>query len=275
MRRILLPTDFSDNAWSASLYALKFFEQEICTFYFLNSIALPRNGLSNLPDKIIKEISAIASKQLLDFKQRAELCEPNSKHKFETILSTQDLYKAIEHTCETHKMDLVVMGTKGATGAKEFFFGSKTVNVIMAISKCPVLLIPEAFNFVTPKQIAFATDFSRFYHIREIKPLKYLINLYHSKIKIVHIDEETALSDTQAFNLKMLKIYFNTHNYTLHSIPKYNEKAKRINDFTEKHEIDILAMVKYRHSLIEKIVNEPVIKELGFHAKIPFLVIPE
>ncbi|GAL62616.1 universal stress protein [Algibacter lectus] len=275
MRKILLPTDFSDNAWSASLYALNFFEQEICTFYFLNSVALTRNMLSNLSDRLIKEMSAVATQELLDLKELAETSDPNTKHTFETILSTQDLYKAVGHACETHDIDLVVMGTKGATGAKEFFFGSKTVNVIMSIKACPVLLIPEEFDFVPPKQIAFPTDYNRFYNLKEVKPLKSLADLYQPKIRIVHITEEKELSNVQSFNLRMLKIYYKNYDFSLHCMPKYAEKAKEINDFIEELDIDVLAMVKYKHSFIEKIINEPVIKELGFHCKIPFLVIPE
>ena len=95
MRKILLPTDFSDNAWSASLYALNFFEQEICTFYFLNSVALTRNMLSNLSDRLIKEMSAVATQELLDLKELAETSDPNPKHTFETILSTQDYIKPL------------------------------------------------------------------------------------------------------------------------------------------------------------------------------------
>ena len=58
-------------------------------------------------------------------------------------------------------------------------------------------------------------------------------------------------------------------------MPKYAEKATEINHFIEELEIDILAMVNYKHSFIEKIINEPVIKKIGFHPNIPFLVIPE
>ena len=275
MRRILLPTDFSNNAWRAALYALNFFKQENCIFYFLNSVALTPNMLSNLSDKLIKEISTVATQELLDLKKLAETYKANPKHKFETILSTQDLYKAVGYTCETHNIDLVVMGTKGATGAKAFFFGSKTVNVIMSIKKCPVLLIPEAFDFVTPKQIAFPTDSNRFYNLKEIKPLKSLADLYKPKIRIVHITEEKELSKVQTFNLRMLKIYFKNYDFSLHCMPKYAEKAKEINDFIEALDIDVLAMVRYKHSFIEKIINEPVIEALGFHCKIPFLVIPE
>ena len=56
---------------------------------------------------------------------------------------------------------------------------------------------------------------------------------------------------------------------------RLNDSFEEINDFIEELGIDILAMVKYKHSFIEAIIKEPVIKKLGFQSKIPFLVIPE
>ena len=36
----------------------------------------------------------------------------------------------------------------------------------------------------------------------------------------------------------------------------------------------MLVMVNYKHSFIESILNEPVVKKIGFQPMVPFLVIP-
>lgn len=48
-----------------------------------------------------------------------------------------------------------------------------------------------------------------------------------------------------------------------------------IANFIEDLGIDLLVMVNYKHGLIEKIVNEPIIKNLAYHPNVPMLVIPE
>ena len=73
----------------------------------------------------------------------------------------------------------------------------------------------------------------------------------------------------------MLQSYLDDYEHSLHWMPKYAQKAVEINDFIEELGVDVLAMVNYRHSFIEKILREPVIKKIGFKTKIPFLVIPE
>ena len=64
-------------------------------------------------------------------------------------------------------------------------------------------------------------------------------------------------------------------NISFHWMPDYAKKVNEINDFIEELKIDMLVMVNYKHSFIENIINEPVIKKIGFHPIIPFLVIPD
>lgn len=273
-RKILLPTDFSDNAWSAAVYALKLYADEECSFYFLNAVIMAGAPFEDLSNKLLKIVEEDAMKELLELKALAESSNANANHDFDIILSTADLNMAIKDAVNKHGINLIIMGTKGVTGAQRFFFGSNTVRVIKN-TNCPVLMVPEEYDFIEPKQIAFPTDYNRFYDSKEIKHLTQLADLYDSKIRIVHINVEEELNDIQDYNLIALQSYLNDYKSSLHWMPKYAKKAAEINDFIEELGIDILAMVKYKHSFIEAIIKEPVIKKLGFHAKIPFLVIPE
>ncbi|WP_282121965.1 universal stress protein [Algibacter mikhailovii] len=274
-RHILFPTDFSTNSWDAIGYGLKLFKDEECTFYLLNVVRLKASTMSNLSNKLLKTMENNALKELLEMKDLIEHNNANANHDFQIILSTKDLKNAIQAAIDEFQVDLIIMGTKGATGLKEYFFGSNTVHIIKSIKNCPVLVVPEEFNFTTPKQIAFPTDFNRFYDNKELIPLKQLADLYNSKIRIVHINEAEELNDVQEYNINMLQSHLSDYEHSLHWMPKYAKKTVEINDFIEELEIDILAMVNYKHSFIEKIINEPVIKKIGFDPIVPFLVIPE
>jgi len=135
---ILLPTDFSDNAWSAIVYALKLYANKDCTFYLLNSCKPEGSSMSIMSNKLITVMKDAAMKQLLELKRMARITDANENHSFEIILSTESLIDAVNRTIITHNIDLVVMGTKGASKAKEIFFGSNTVNVLKKIKSCPV-----------------------------------------------------------------------------------------------------------------------------------------
>ena len=274
-KNILLPTDFSDNAWSAIIYALKLYADEVCTFYILHSLKRSVSVMYNLTTKLSNIIAENAMEELVELQEMAQAANTNANHEFKVILSKEDLPIALKTTIKSHHIDLVVIGTKGSTAAKELFFGSNTLKIIKQLRLCPVLVIPEDFDFVIPKQIAFPTDFNRFYEDQEIKPLKELAELFDSTIRIVHIAEEDELSEVQDYNLTMLKSYLYDYSYTLHWMANYTKKATEINDFIKELKIDMLVMVNYKHGFIEGIVKEPVIKKIGFHPIVPFLVIPD
>ena len=274
-KNILLPTDFSDNAWSAAVYALKLYVDEPTTFYFLNSSTIKVPAMSSMSDKLLRSMRDNAMKELLELKEMAEIANANTNHDFQIILSSKNLVSAINSAVKKHNIDMVVMGTEGATGSKELFFGSNTVRVIQNMTLCPVLIVPDDYDFIIPKHIAFPTDFKRFYDDKELRPLKYLSILYDSKIKVLYIKTEKELNDIQQYNFTMLKDYLKDFEHSFHVMPDYTKKAREINIFIEDLKINILVMVNYKHSLIEAIIKEPVIKKLGFKPIVPFLVIPE
>ena len=274
-KKILLPTDFSDNAWNAIIYALKLYANETCDFYLLNSIKIKGSTMSNFSSKLSSTIRKSAFKDMLDLKQMIERVNANANHNFEILVSNAYLKDALETAIKKHTIQMIIMGTKGASGAKEFFFGSNTVNVINKVRLCPILTIPDQFDFVEPKKIAFSTDFNRLYKEEELAPLKEITDLYNSEINIVHLNNEEHLNEVQEYNSKILENDLKDYNHHFFWIPNYGKKANDINDFINEQNINLLAMVNYKHSFIEKITKEPVIKTIGFQPFIPFLVIPE
>ena len=92
---------------------------------------------------------------------------------------------------------------------------------------------------------------------------------------MLHINDEDTISELQKKNLTLLKMALENYNPTFHWISKDDKKAKAIQNFTEDLDINILVMINYKHSFIENIIKEPVIKSIGFQPKIPFMVIPQ
>lgn len=270
---ILFPTDFSDNAWSAAVYALHLYKETECKFYFLHSTKMTVSTMSNFSNKLLKVMSDNALKELNDLKTMAENSNANANHEFEIILSTQDLQTAIEFSIHNISIDLIVIGTKGSSGAKGFLLGSHTVSIIKKIKNCPILIVPDEFDFVEPTQIAFPTDFNHLYG-EEILVIKRLAELYNSKIRVLHINEEDKLSHQQEYNLELLKTYLKNYACSFHWMPDYAKKTQEINDFIEELNINILVLINYKHSILEKIIKEPVIKKIGFKPIVPVLVIP-
>ncbi|WP_420402065.1 universal stress protein [Flagellimonas sp.] len=281
MQKILIPTDFSDNAWNAIDYAMQLFRNRNCTFYLLNTytpvipsgrfMAKMVNGV-----RIVDAVRDASEEGLQKTVDRIKSKYRNSKHSFETISSFNLLTEEIKDLVDTFGIQLIITGTKGASGIEEVFMGSNTVRIIKSTKKCPVLAIPQHFDFITPTEIAFATDFNRFYSTSELNPLLELAQMFQATIRIVHVQYGIkALSELQQFNLNMLRRYLNGMEHYVHTVSELNSVSKTLELFSQELNIHLLAMLNYQHSYLEQMTREPIVKRTAFHTQTPLLVIPE
>src|SRR5690606_33757297 len=221
----------------------------------------------------IDTLQNTSKEQLETLKQRAQFVSPHSEHEFKTIFSEDFLSESIKTAIKDHAIDLVVMGTKGATGAKEFLLGSNSVNVIKKVKLCPILLVPHKYEYAKTDRIAFATDFKRPYG-DEILPLISLAKLQKSNLEILHINGPDDLTEKQQVNLNTLTQLLKDQPHNVHWIPEIGTKEEIISAFIEENNINLITMINYEHSFLEYVLNEPIIKKMGYHSLIPFMVIP-
>ncbi len=280
MKNILIPTDFSDNSWNATKYAIELYRQKACTFYLLNTytpaIVHSRFMAASVPGGVLED--NVKAQSVSGLKELVERLETECKyphHQFETISSFNLLTEEIRDLVDTADIDLIVTGTKGASGFDEVFMGSNTVRIIKAVRKCPVLVIPEDYDYKKPAQIAFATDFRRNFSLDIIKPLTSLAANLKANIHVVHINESDELDRFQQANKDMLDDFLGPIDHQFHRVPYFSSKSDVMQFFLEENNMDLLALVHYKHGFLEELIREPVVKRVAFHSKIPLLVMPE
>ncbi|WP_273565648.1 universal stress protein [Maribacter halichondriae] len=277
MKRILLPTDFSDNAFEAIRYALLAFKDIECTFYLLHTYTPPiyhTEYLLGSPGQIgLGDIMHETSQtQLEQLQSSLENLYENPKHTFKVHTAFNTLLGEIAETIENENIGLVVMGTKGATGAKEILFGTNTVHVIKR-AKCAVLAVPPKFEYEAPKEILFPTDYEIEYKKENFDALLTIAEEHQSRINVMHVRTEFDLTSTQEkHKLQLEKLLGDKALF--HDMPD-NEIIDAINDFQLKEKINLLVMVQNKHTFLERLFIEPVIKKIGFHITVPFMVIPQ
>lgn len=276
MKKILLPTDFSENAYNAAKYAVQLFKKEECLFYLLNTYTpvlydneyLVYSGTQPTLSEIYQNKSMQGLERVL---RRIKRNYKYEKHHFEKISSFNLLNDEIKEQVIEKEIDLVVMGTKGATGAEEILFGTHTVHAIKK-ARCPLLAIPALYEFKPPKNILFPTDYEVEIPLL-LKILKEIAEDNSSSIHILHVYFGVNLSSSQTSIKKALARAFKDIGHHFYSVTDKGV-PRAIYDFQEENEIDMLAMINNKHSFFENLLFTPVVNEIGFNVKIPFLVIP-
>lgn len=280
MKNIILPTDFSNNSWNAIFTALKINHDVSCQFYILH--AYEPNTLNMLGEKNQKRLGIIYDS--LSEYSRLELEKVmaylkknyhNPKHHFETFSKSNTLLDAIAHIVSENDIDLICMGTQGATGAKQVFMGSNTVKVLKKISNCPILAVPEDHDFKSLKSLAFPTDFTKKYEKHQLSPLIELVSLWKTKIQVVHVAVEFVLNEEQLTNQRLLKERLQDSDLIFYTIDFEAGISHALEKFIAKTQIDMMALIRYQHTFWEKVIGETVVKKMTFHTKVPLLILPE
>ncbi len=280
MKNILLPTDFSDNAWNAIFTGLKMFQTVDCNFILLNTYEPKLANLMGNKSKerlgvIYDSLSENSKLQLDKTMQYLHENHSRSNHKFESVSISNDIEHAINQMVVDRDIDLIVMGTKGATGAKEVFMGSNTVKVIKKVRMCPIIAVPHNYDFKALKSVVFPTDFTHPYSKSELKPLIDVVGLWNAEIAILQIAQEYELHDEQKRNLKQLSNRLQDVKHSFHKVEMWNNVAEATNKFAGENDMDLIALIHYPHTFMEKLTREPVIRKIGFHAKVPLMVLPD
>ena len=275
LRAVLLPTDFSENAFHAIKYALDLFKCDHTNFYFLHTYA------DEVYDKAHSETKEVLEKLKLKMKlqaedalkvqiQKAQELHQNPKHHFEAIALFDPLVDGINDFVNQVNIDLIVMGTKGMSADKNRAFGSHTVQVFKYV-QCPVLAIPENYDYKVPKKILFPTDFMLPFKRRELKFLNEITGSFKSEIQLLYLTKYTRLSHRQEDNKLFLRASLSKAFLTFECFEGEN-RVKAILDYIATHKTDMLVMVNSRHSFMEEMLYRSTVEQIGLTINIPFLV---
>jgi len=195
---------------------------------------------------------------------------PNPLHNYEMIASYDSLVDGINDFVNEMNIDLVIMGTKGGTSDHKTTFGSFTIEVFKYV-KCPVLAIPEDFEYKHPKAILFPTDYMLPYKRRELKLLGGLASKFKSEVHCLYFTDFDELSPRQEDNKRFLQEALSKA-YLSFETASVKNKAESIMEYIDKKEMGMLVMVNSRHSFFEDMLYRSTVDLLGLKVKIPFLV---
>lgn len=270
MKRILVPTDFSEHAEDALKAAAQIAQKNNAEIILLHMLELPHQ--SN--DAIMGGIS-IPESMLFMKKANEMLDETASKNYLEGIPVTEVVkmdkpIHGITQISKDYDVDLIIMGSHGSSGVEELLIGSNTEKVVRN-SEIPVLVIKKNIPNFNASNIVFASDFSE----EAKKPFEKLLNftkLFDAKLHLVTICTPNSFKPTHVSEQAMHEFIseFNISNYTTQI---YNDTniEKGIINFSNKIDADIIGMCTHGRTGFAHFFNGSISEGLVNHAAKPVL----
>lgn len=278
MNHLLVPTDFSDNSWKALEYVIRLFQNKPCTFHILHIGDLSQSAInSNSFIFPSEKISPSLEEKLRSLFKRIKTLPINENHHFVSSQEYGNFIDIIRNTIAEKRIDLIVMGTKGASGIKAAIIGSNTGDVITKVA-CNVLVIPEKAQIKTPKETVFVTDYNHFYTYPILHTLTDFLQIATSNFHVLSVSNANIdLTVSQEKNKRYLREYLKelfTDTHRFHQIINKNTKAAVLH-FVEDNQIDMLIMVAKNLNFFQQLLFDTTIEKLSFHTTVPLLVLHE
>ena len=266
MKKILVPCDFSKPAINAYRFALDVATQSKGAIHLLHVIELPV-----LHDTVLMPVLNFEQDLLNDLKKNAEtqFSKITEKYKSEgvkVILSVQfgPVSRMVQDYIKDQSIDLVLMGSHGATGVREFFMGSNAEKIVRN-STVPVLVMKEYYKGPI-KNIVFPNTLETEDQEELVMKVKAMQDFFKAQLHLVWINTPLNFTkDTVTIQrLEQFAKRFMLKNFTI-SVFNHTDEEKGILEYTRSIKGDLIAMGTHGRKGISHLVNGSLAEDIVNH----------
>ena len=272
MKHILLPTDFSENSTNAITYAMELFKGQPCHFYLLNiqkSSEYITDDLltANTNGSIYSAIGSDNKKKLNSLLETFKKKYPENNYNWHKLFDFDNFVDAINQVIDSKNIDLIIMGTNGATGAKETLFGSNTLRVVRGVN-CPVLMIPEGYTFTKLSSILFSTTNCKELKEEAVEILKYLTRTHHTLLHVLNIHQNPNIAEHKNdFQLSQSLENLDFKEYTINGVPL----PFAIESFEQLIPVEMNVMFMPKESFLDRFLFGSDTSRISYRSNVPLL----
>ncbi|MGB3468612.1 MAG: universal stress protein [Cyclobacteriaceae bacterium] len=279
MKTILVPTDFSTEANNALDFAMQLALKNGAEIKLLHVIELPsasfrvtgdvQTGVDSLDNvytlKLLDTIKANLSEQELNVSDKGI--------KVSSQMEIGNVYKHISQNISEEDTDLIVMGSKGATGWKEVLIGSNAERVIRN-SEVPVLTIKEKTDLSAMKNMVYAIGDCSDKSVPVVKNFQKILGLNCHLLKVYNT---TKISYTHASAKDYVRNFAKNTEFVDFTVNVIDAPwvEEGILDFVSHNKIDMIAMGTHGYKGLSHFLNGSRAEDVANHAKIPVLTIKQ
>lgn len=272
MKKILVPTDFSDTSRSAFIFA-----QQIAEYFGGAYIKVVHAFLppveAEYPNFIpaIEEYIKVREQMLQNFLD--DLAFPETE-KLNLQIDKDVLigFAVDEITKISPNFDLIVMGKTGETGFLDNIFGRISSGVSQK-SHCPVILVPNGVAFHGIKHILYASNYESA-DKEKIEQIKEFNKPFNAFIHFVHVHKEVE-DDFEKSKEEIFEELFEKGEplfpFEIEEI-EGESIVESLNDYTAKHPIDLIVMVNCKRNFWQQLVHKSQTKKMATRSNVPLMV---
>lgn len=272
MKKILIPVDFSEASENAFDFAVQMAEKTGAELQLVHVIdVVDMVGMTPMGsgvsavwlDNYVQESMSKAKEKMKKLLDKAP-----KGIRIDTQVEVGNIMGTIRDAIKDNEADLVVMGTKGASGMREVLVGSNAEKVVR-YAKCPVISIKKKTDANSIKNIVFGVSMEGAPE-RVVKGLKQLQSAFKATLHLVFVNTPTGFERDKKIK-KSLEQFATRYMLTDYTINIYNEffEDEGLIYFAEEVNADIIAVATHSRTGLAHLLGGSVAEDLVNHVKRP------
>jgi nucleotide-binding universal stress UspA family protein len=270
MKKILVPTDFSKSAENALKVAAQIAKKNNGEIILLHLLEIPHQGSDaishghDLPELML--FKNLAMKRLEDLMEHECL----EGIMVSEVIQFEMAFDGILNVSKINEVDLIVMGSHGASGFKEMFVGSNAEKVVRN-SQIPVLIIKKEYEDFQINNLVFASDFadevkSSFQNVIDFA------NKFNAKLHLVTVNTPNNFKST-LIAIDIMNKFISNFNLTNYSISIFNDAniEKGVLNFARHINAEAIGIGTHGRKGLAHFFNGSVSEDLVNHANLPIV----
>lgn len=279
MNTILVPLDFSDNSINALKYAVEIARMNHATITLFNSFHVALTASLTTPpseyiESLIEERAESHTKRLHQIAEQFKsvtYVKTDEPIRFEYLALQGIASEQIEELSLSNKYELIVMGTKGASGLAEKLWGSIAAYVVKNAT-IPVLVIPENAQNLSFKKVVYATNFDE-NDVAAIDYIRDITNYFDSEITCLHIASNSKDED-DIEKLESLESHYWFTPVSRMNFELIKEKGieNALKTYFKENHVSLFAILPQHKNFLERILSGSLSQKFTLHSNLPILV---
>jgi nucleotide-binding universal stress UspA family protein len=275
MKKILVPVDFSIPSENALKVAAKLAIKNKAELHILHVIELAESLFGteqfNVDNEQILFFMKMANKKFVEFLDKDYLKDVSIVEHVEPGSPS----RIIRDVVEKNDIDMVVIGSSGASGLKEIVVGSNTEKVVR-FSEVPVMVIKKELKNIDFKNAAFASNFN-FESMEAFRTAKVFIDSFNAKMQLLYIN----LPGNQFYSTAEIKDHIKNFLDKM-EVPLTSDNVEIYNDYSTGEGIlngarslkaDLIVIPTHGRKGISHFFNGSVGEDVVNHSELPVLTL--
>ncbi|WP_286856803.1 MULTISPECIES: universal stress protein [Sphingobacterium] len=272
MKRILLLTDFSENALLAAkqvaLCAAAWKTEQVIVYHTYNSVTI----VNNEPIVVVNdEVKEAKEKELNSWLELIKPLFPPQvilSHRMEDV----DLPIGVNDLCKSESIDLVALGITGQTGFAKILVGSNAIT-LMDICNKPMLIVSHKVDPAVPKHVLATTDLKEVDRKLSLFNLDQVLDAFSAQLYVLNVAKRESSAADLAQELKHLHERLDKYK-PIYDYISHDDITMGIAEYAKEKHIDLILSFHKKQGLLASLFKTSISKKMAWNGAANLLVIP-